>query len=256
MRKPRIGITPTPSVDELPHGTFQRYTINAAYANAVVAAGGIPLVLPFQATDPADLLDSIDGLLLSGGGDIDPSRFGADSIHQATYGISAERDQFEFDLLQIALDRDTPVLCICRGIQVLNVALGGTLIQDVPTQHLAASPIQHRQQENGIPANDPGHIVTIAEQSLLHELVDQATLPVNSFHHQAIDRLACGLEAIAYAPDGTIEAVVMPDRRFVLGVQWHPELMVPDHPQQVLLFRALVDAARLHREQLVPLSVA
>ena len=256
VRKPRIGITPTPSVDELPHGTFQRYTINAAYANAVVAGGGIPLVLPLQTTDPADLLDSLDGLLLSGGGDIDPRRFGADPLHPATYGISAERDQFELDLLRLALDRDTPVLCICRGIQVLNVALGGTLIQDVPTQHPAASPVQHRQQVDGIPANHPGHTVMLAEQSLLHELVGQTTLPVNSFHHQAIDRLAAGLEAIAHAPDGTIEAVVMPDRRFVLGVQWHPELMVPDHRPQMLLFRALVDEARMYREQSAPLSVA
>lgn len=255
MRKPLIGITPTPSFDALPHGSFERYTLNAAYARAVVAAGGVPLALPLQAAEAAELLDVLDGLLLSGGGDVDPARFGAGSVHPAAYGISAERDQFELDLLEVALRQDTPVLCICRGIQVLNVALGGTLIQDIPSQPQTGYRVQHRQQVAGIPAHDPGHEVTLAEQSLLRELVNQPMLPVNSFHHQAIDRLALGLAAIARATDDTIEAVTMPERRFVLGVQWHPELMFAHHPVQLTLFQALVDAARAHREQSVPASL-
>ncbi len=242
MRKPLIGITPGSSIDALSHGTFVRYSINAAYCNAILAAGGIPVVLPFQ-DDAAAVIESLDGLLLSGGSDIEPARFGATEIHPETYGISPERDQFELDLFRLALERDVPFLGVCRGIQLVNVGLGGTLIQDVPSQHVAAEPVQHRQQADGVAANQPGHDVTVDAGNWLHDQLGVSTLPVNSFHHQAIDRLAPGLEVIARAADGTIEAVIMPDRPFGLAVQWHPELMFVDHPVHLIPFQGLVDAA-------------
>jgi putative glutamine amidotransferase len=238
-------------LDTLAHGTFARYTLNATYADAVIAAGGLPVILPFQNSETASLLDRLDGLLLSGGADLEPARFGAGSVHPETYGVSPERDEFELRLTSEALRCATPVLGVCRGIQVLNVALGGSLIQDIPSEHPTATPVQHRQHIDGIPANQPGHLVTIAPCSLLDEGIGDTVLPVNSFHHQAIDRLAPDLTAIAHAGDGTIEAVVMPERRFVLGVQWHPELMFADHPAQLALFGLLVDAARAHHEQAV-----
>lgn len=252
---PLIGITPSVSVDSLAHGTFERFVLNSAYANAIVASGGIPVALPYTDTGAETVLDRLDGLVLSGGGDVEPARFGADSVHPATYGILPARDLFELDLVHLALRRDLPVLGICRGIQVLNVALGGTLVQDVASQHESSTPVNHRQQADGIAANQPGHTVTIAAGSLLHELVGQTSLPVNSFHHQAIGRLAAGLEAIAVSGDGIIEAVVLPDRRFVLGLQWHPELMFADHPVQLLWFEALVSAAKVHQSEAVTVSI-
>lgn len=250
MRKPLIGITPSPSLDTLSHGTFQRYVLNAAYADAVMTAGGVPVILPFHDDVSASLLDRLDGVLLSGGADVSPNLFGASSVHPETYGVSSERDQFELDLLHRALRRDTPVLGICRGIQVLNVALGGTLIQDIPSEHPSGNPMLHRQQEAGIAANQPGHTVMISEGNILRERIGAASLPVNSFHHQAIDRLATSLEAIAHAADGTIEAVVMADHPFLLGAQWHPELMFVDHPLQLVPFQMLIDAAHAHQTKL------
>lgn len=251
---PLIGITPSVSVDTLSHGTFERYVLNTAYANAIIASGGIPVVLPYVHDGAEAMLDRLDGLVLSGGADVEPARFGAGSVHPETYGISPARDQFELHLIHHALRRDLAVLGICRGIQVLNVALGGTLIQDIASQHGADHPVAHRQQANGIPANQSGHSVTIAAGNILHEPIG-GVLPVNSFHHQAIDRLAAGLEAIAIADDGIIEAVVMPDRRFVLGIQWHPELMFADHPAQLIPFEALVGAAKARQSELITIAI-
>jgi putative glutamine amidotransferase len=253
VRRPLIGITPSPSEDTLAHGTFHRYVLNAAYADAIIAAGGIPLMLPFQ-EDTALLLDQLDGLLFSGGADLDPSLFAAESVHPATYGVSPARDAFELGLIRRAIARDTPLLCICRGIQLLNVALGGTLIQDIPSEYRTGHPVSHRQHELGIEASDPGHVVHLAAGNPLSDRVGSTALPVNSFHHQAIDQIASDLTPTAWAEDGVIEAVVMPSRDFVLGVQWHPELMFATHPTHLAPFRALVDAAeaRLHQSQAIP----
>ncbi len=241
--KPVIGITPSPSTDALSHGTFVLYAIAGPYVEAVLAAGGIPVVLPPQDSHAGPLLDAVDGLLLSGGGDIEPSRFGADERHPAVYGVSPERDRFELALIDEALRRDLPLLCICRGIQVLNVALGGTLIQDIASLPDAPVHIEHRQHKIGLAPDDLGHAVTIDPESPLRRLTRSASLGVNSYHHQAIDRLAPGIVAIAHAPDGLIEATTLPTRDFVLSVQWHPELMFERHPEQLQLFLALTEAA-------------
>ena len=244
--KPVIGITSTPSRDVLAHGTFLRYAMGAAYVEAVLAGGGVPVVLPPQLGNAGRLLDVVDGLLLSGGADVEPWRYGADEVHQTAYGLSPERDAFELELLDAALARDVPVLGICRGLQVLNVALGGTLIQDISTQHLADVAVRHRQHEIGLGADEVGHPV-VAIDPALDRILSSDPLGVNSFHHQAIALLAPDLVAVAEAPDGIVEAVVLPGRPFVVGVQWHPELMFERHPDHARPFAALLEAAGAQR---------
>jgi putative glutamine amidotransferase len=239
--KPVIGITPSAQTDTLDHGTFRRYCLAAPYVLAVEAAGGIPLILPPQ-QNASDVLSLIDGLLLSGGPDIDPARYGDTSLHAATYGIDAGRDQWELDLFEAAVDRQTPVFGICRGIQVINVALGGTLIQDVASEHPGSADIGHRQHERGLEDSTVGHMVVATAPDLL-PIFDGDRLGVNSFHHQAVKDLASPLEAVCIAPDGLIEAVAMRDDRSVFAVQWHPELMFQRHPEHLRPFSRLVEAA-------------
>jgi putative glutamine amidotransferase len=238
--QPLIGITPSLSSDTFSHGTFERFVLSNNYPNAVVAAGGIPVILPPQSTDAASILDRLDGLLLSGGADIDPAVYGDTDVHPTTYEISELRDTFEFALLREALARDLPILCICRGIQVLNVGLGGTLYQDVADQY--SPDLQHRQQELGIIAADPSHTVTATEGGLLAEIYGTSAIQTNSFHHQAIKTLAPDLRLEGQSDDGIIEAVSLPTHSFVLGVQWHPEMMFRAHPEHRRPFEHLIAA--------------
>ncbi|MCD6031130.1 MAG: peptidase [Thermomicrobiales bacterium] len=243
--KPVIGITPSPQLDTLAHGTFRRYVLSAPYVRAVEKAGGVALILPPQREAVATLVSLIDGLLLSGGADLDPARYGDGDIHPTTYGIDPERDQFEIDLFDAALRSNIPVLGICRGIQVINVALGGTLIQDVASEHPGATETGHRQHERGLADWQVGHVTTASSDTL--PLFTEVTLGVNSFHHQAIRDLAAGLEAVAFSPDGLIEAVVMPDAPDVFAVQWHPELMFEHDEAHLRPFTHLVQAATARR---------
>lgn len=240
--KPIIGITPSTQVDELAHGTFHRYVISIPYVRAVKASGAIPLVLPPQSDAADSLADLLDGLLLSGGSDVDPLQYGDTSTHPETYGIDGERDAFEIELFNAMLNRGKPVLGICRGLQVMNVALGGTLVQDVPSEHPGAAAIGHRQHERGLEASAVGHMVTPRERELLPIFAD-GTLGVNSFHHQAIRDLAPDLIPVAFSPDGLIEAVAMSGDRPVFAVQWHPELMFEAHPQHLRPFQYLAETA-------------
>lgn len=246
--KPLIGITPSPTLDTLPHGTFLRHAMNAAYVDAVVEAGGVAIVVPPQANNLPTLLDRLDGVLLSGGGDIAPERYGDGRVHPKTYGVSPARDEFELRLARSAIERDLPLLGICRGIQVLNVALGGTLIQDIGDEHPADPPVTHRQQEAGLAADDIGHRVAFRGGPVA-ALFGASDVGVNSFHHQAIDRLAADLMSAGESADGIVEAVVLPDRAFVVAVQWHPELMVRRHDEQRRLFLALVAAAAVRQPE-------
>ncbi len=240
--RPLIGITASAQTDVLDHGTFRRYVLSRSYTRAVEAAGGIGIILAplLQAVD--DLAELLDGLLLSGGADIDPARYGDDAVHDETYGVDDERDSFELAIFDAMLNRDKPVFGICRGIQVLNVALGGTLIQDVPSEHPGAADIGHRQHERKLTDSDIGHTVS-ATQDHLFPIFENGSLGVNSFHHQAIRDLSPQLAATAYSPDGLIEAVSMPDNPSVFGVQWHPELMFERHPEHLKPFSRLVEAA-------------
>lgn len=244
LMKPLIGITATPNVDEAPHGTFYRYALSRTYVDAVSAAGGIPVALPESETDLRSLFQRLDGLLLSGGGDIDPTLYGDSHVHSRTYGIDHERDAFEIAAWQYAATHDVPTLCICRGIQVMSVAQGGSLVQHIPDSWPGAT--THRQHEIGKTRDDVGHEVTIAGgNNLLRRIVNRDRLEVNSFHHQAVRLPGDGLEVVATAEDGVIEALWHPGMRFGLGVQWHPEMLAARHPKHAALFEALVDAANV-----------
>ena len=226
----------------MPHGAFHRYAIANTYTTAVERAGGVPLVIPPQDGNIEELLNVLDGLLLSGGGDIRPDRFGDVEQHPKTYGIHNGRDELELALVREAIRRDMPVLCICRGIQVLNVALGGTLIQDVADQYSAS--INHRQAELGITKEDPSHVVTATPGSLLERTYGGAVIQTNSFHHQGLREIAPELRVVGVADDGLVEAVEHPGCGWVLGVQWHPEMMYAVHDEHLKPFIGLVEAAR------------
>jgi putative glutamine amidotransferase len=240
--KPVIGITTTPFVEPQVHGTFRRYLVSVPYVRAVEASGGLALILPPQFDAVRQLANLIDGLLLTGGADLAPGLYGDTELHDATYGVDAERDSFELELFNAVIAQEKPIFGICRGIQVMNVALGGTLIQDVPTQHAGATDLGHRQHEQGVVASEPSHHVSALLPDLL-PIFDGDTLKVNSFHHQAIRDIAPSLCAVATSPDGLVEAVVMRDRSDVFGVQWHPELMFDTHDEHLRPFGLLVNAA-------------
>jgi putative glutamine amidotransferase len=237
MRLPLIGVTTSVTIGATP----ERAYVNAAYLRAVQQAGGVPVPLPPHLDGPArdTLWERLDGLLLTGGGDVDPERFG-EPAHEAVYDVAPERDALELELTGRAVEGGVPLLAICRGIQVLNVALGGSLIQDLPTEVPGA--IAHSQKA---PRELPTHDVKVmVEGTRLGTIMENGELSVNSLHHQAIKRLGRGLRDVAWAPDGVIEAVEMPDTRaLVIGVQWHPEDLVGHDAAARRLFSSLVQAA-------------
>jgi putative glutamine amidotransferase len=227
--------------DTQSHGTFNRYAIATTYTEAIEAAGGVPLMIPPQAGNISEIISVVDGLLISGGGDIRPDRYGDNEVHETTYGIHDGRDELEIALVREATQRDIPMLCICRGIQVLNVALGGTLIQDIADQY--STEIEHRQQQNSIRKEDPSHTVSVTPGSLLARTYEADEISVNSFHHQAIRDLAPELEINGVSPDEVVEGVSHPESSWILGVQWHPEMMFREHPEHLRPFTALVAEA-------------
>lgn len=240
--RPLIGITPTPGLDDAPHGTFYRYALSRTYVDAVRAAGGIPVIIPESDIDLPSLFERLDGLLLSGGGDIDPALFGDENVHAKTYGINDERDQFEIAAWRYAAEHDVPILCICRGIQVMSVAQGGSLIQHLPDQ--VPNAITHRQHEIGKTRDETSHDVTIVNgDHPLRRIAGQDSLVVNSFHHQAVLSPGDDLRVVARAADGVIEGLWHPGMNFGLGVQWHPEMLAAEHASHAALFEALVNAA-------------
>lgn len=215
----------------------RRYTLDRAYAEAVVQAGGLPLVAPYGAPI-AELLDLAQGVVITGGAfDIPPSAYG-DVSRPGLGPLKEDRTRFEWELLEGALERRLPVLGVCGGMQLLNVVLGGTLIQDIPTERPDA--LLHEQKN---PQDEPSHAIRIQEGSLLARAAGRAgEARVNSTHHQAVARLGEGLVASAHAPDGVVEAIELPGR-FVLGVQWHPERLLASEPWNGDLYAALVREA-------------
>jgi len=238
MVAPLIGITTSITIDRIP----ERAYVNGAYIRAVQAAGGIPVLLTphFTPEVQAALWQRLDGLVLTGGGDIEPERFG-EGRHPSVDDVSPARDDLELGLTRRAVADDVPLFAICRGIQVLNVALGGTLVQDIAGEWPNALP--HSQKA---PRHEATHAVKImGEGTRLGRVLGALEVEVNSLHHQAIKRLGEGLREVAWAPDGIVEGVEMPgDERFVLGVQWHPEELVGHDQAARNLFAAVVDAAR------------
>jgi putative glutamine amidotransferase len=235
-RPPRIGLT----LDaEQPGGysAYPWYALRANYAEAIAAAGGLPLPLPHLPALATAMLDSIDALIVTGGAfDVAPSFYGAAETH-ASVTLKQGRTEAELALLRGALARDMPVLGICGGEQLLAVVLGGTLIQHIPDS--VADALPHEQPN---PRHEPGHAVRVTPGTLLHRIVGAETMQVNSSHHQAV--LAPGPDAVvnAVAPDGVIEGIEDPRRRFCLGVQWHPEFCID--PGDARLFAALIEAAQ------------
>ncbi|MES2179687.1 MAG: gamma-glutamyl-gamma-aminobutyrate hydrolase family protein [Gemmatimonadota bacterium] len=212
---PSVAVTAT---TEIIRGVL-RVRANASYTDAVREAGLRPYILPLLAPEDADgMLDGMDGLLLTGGEDIDPVHYGAPA-HPALGDIVRERDEFELALVSAARRRRIPTLAICRGIQVANVALGGTLIQDIPTEWPGAAP-----HDGDWPRDRRVHAVSVEPQSALARALGAADLEVNSFHHQAVGVVAEGLSVVARAPDGVIEGAEWTgDDWWMLAVQWHPE---------------------------------
>ncbi len=250
VNPPVIGITSALISEEQDYGTMSRHRVSADYSEAVRQAGGLPIILPPQDGTIEQILDLVDGLIFSGGADIDPARYGETDVHPMTYDISDERDRFEIDLLSAAVQRDMPVLCICRGIQVLNVALGGSLVQHIDDQ--VEQPLHHRQHQVGIMGTETSHDVSFETGSLSAEVFESTAVPVNSLHHQSLATPAEGVRVEGVSTDGVIESVSVPSCRFVLGLQWHPELLYKTLPAQFKPFEALIEAAKSSVAQPVP----
>jgi putative glutamine amidotransferase len=235
MTAPLVGVTTyAPSADS--RGD-DRHTLPAAYSEAVRRAGGVPVLLPSGEPKVADLLDRLDGLVLAGGGDLDPAAWGG-AADATNYGMDAGRDTLELELVRRVIDGDVPTLAICRGSQVVNVALGGTLhnhLPDVVGDHVA-----HRTDPPGpIP-----HRVRVDGDTLVARLMGATEVRPASWHHQAVDRLGDDLRATAWAPDGVIEATEHDGHRWLACVQWHPEITAHEDPTQQALFDGLVEELR------------
>lgn len=240
-RRPLIGITPTPSTNTYGHGTFYTLGLSDTYVKAVWQGGGNPIIIPWVSDTPPDILDQLDGLILSGGGDIDPARFGQER-HDKTDRVDDDRDRFELELMRAAAERDVPTLAICRGMQVMGVAFGGTIHQHVPD---ISTGVEHRQQEIGLDRDVPSHTVLLENTpNPLSDLLGATELVVNSFHHQAVAEAPDPLRVAGRSEDGVIEAIWHTGMTFGIGVQWHPEMLAPDHPIHAKLFSALVAAAK------------
>lgn len=238
--QPIIGFTTSTNEDE---SVLQ---MNCSYLNALTHADAIPVLLP-PTIDPSVITryaQLVDGLLLSGGVDIDPLRYGENQQWDCGE-ISPLRDAFELAICKEFLLQKKPVLGICRGVQVMNVALGGSLYQDL--QHTASDhSIAHRQKQRSCYASHP---VTIFRETLLHQIFDADELPVNSLHHQAVRHIGEGLVPSACSPDGIIEAIEMPSQPFFIGVQWHPERLWDQQETEMhsKLFSAFVRACSAAR---------
>ena len=213
MKKSVIGVVPLVDYEK------ESWWMLPGYMEGILEAGGFPVMLPLTQDSGVigQILESVDGLLLTGGQDVSPEFYGEERLNYCKE-CSPERDRMEDLLLKGALQKDLPVLGICRGIQFLNAALGGTLYQDIPSQYETS--VTHCQRP---PYDVPAHEVGLTEGGPLHRLLGCVRLPVNSYHHQAVKKLAPPLKVMAVSEDGLTEGVYMPDRRFVWAVQWHPE---------------------------------
>jgi len=246
VRRPLIGI-PTQTlqaIDGIPEGLPHSWVMNSRYYLAAAEAGAVPVMIPLFDEDFDTLhaaYDRLDGLLLAGGVDLDPASFGEER-HPRLGRTDRPRDVVELALAKWAIADRKPVLGLCRGHQVLNVALGGTLWQDIEAQVPEA--IKHDYFPTAGYARDfLAHQVAVAPGSRLHDAFGAATIPVNSMHHQAVKRLAPALHASAHASDGLVEAVEAGDEHFLVGVQWHPEVFEQSDAGTRRLFRSFVEAA-------------
>ncbi|MCM3782369.1 gamma-glutamyl-gamma-aminobutyrate hydrolase family protein [Neobacillus mesonae] len=236
MKKPMIAVLP------LYDSNKESYWMLPAYMKAIEDAGGIPVMLPL--TTDVDMIDTLahqfDGFLFTGGHDINPELYD-EKVEEVCGELCNERDIMESHLFNSVVELDKPVFGICRGLQLFNVLLGGTLYQDIPTQLDVKNSVNHKQNP---PYTHLVHEVHIEEDNLLHNILQTDRLKVNSYHHQGIKKLSDKLTAAAKAEDGIVEAVVMRDKSFILAVQWHPEFSYTVDSYSRKLFSAFVNVCR------------
>lgn len=241
--RPVIGITCSLTASSIGDSiyTLERNIIARDYARAIEYAGGTPLLMPHVGDIECinQYLEVLDGLVLSGGGDIDPLLFGQEP-HQNIGSVDRVRDEMELQLTQKALTQDLPILAICRGIQMLNVAAGGTIYQDIAAE-MPQPTLCHSQSGAGWYAS---HTIDILSDSHLLQIFGSPTVHVNSFHHQAVREVGEDFIVTARARDNVIETIESPPHRFALGVQWHPEMMWERHPEALNLFTAFLKACQ------------
>lgn len=245
MNRPLIGITTQTlhSIDGIPDGLPSSWVMNQRYTHTVAAAGGLPVLLPLLYEDPDTLrgmYNRLDGIFIPGGVDMDPATF-HESPHAKLGRIDPPRDATELMLAKWAVEDGKPLFGLCRGLQVINVALGGTLHQDLEAEMPGA--IKHDYFPNaGFTRDHLAHEVTIEPRSRLGQIVGDRVLPVNSMHHQGVRTLGAGLKATAFAPDGLIEALETDGENYVVAVQWHPEALADRDEKMAALFHSFVAA--------------
>ena len=232
---PLIGITSYAEEVQWGVWTEDAAIVPLAYVRAVEQAGGRPLVVPPSENGLVETLEALDGVIFSGGGDLDPALYGADP-HPETDAPRKARDAAELRMMEATLERDMPMLAICRGSQIFNVALGGNLVQHLPEE------VGHEKHKHQ-PGEFSDHDVTVAPQSTLGALLGDHA-PVKSHHHQGFGRIGDGLNEVAWAEDGVVEGLEDPGKRFALGVLWHPE-----EGEDYALFEALVEEAERYRAE-------
>jgi len=233
-------------------GELQRDAVESSYVSAVLSAEGDPLVVPYGATkkDITELAGVADGLLIPGGGDIEPSHYG-EEMHEKIENVSKERDELEMMLVKAFLEKKKPIFGICRGAQVINVVMGGTMYLDIENE--IAEPVDHWSKEGIVVADqfpEDSHSINIESGSALAEFFGLSEATVNSLHHQAIKGLAPGLRIGARAKDGVVEEIESTNMedQWLLGVQWHPEAILEHHPENKKLFEEFIKATRSKRK--------
>ncbi len=241
MGLPAIGLTGHRERNESGRAS---HALSEKYIQAVAQAGGAPVILPLGLPEEqvCELATRLDGLLFTGGGDVHPQRYGS-AMHPLVDSVDEDRDRTEILLVQEAARLAKPFFGICRGIQVINVALGGTLYEDILDQMPGAQPHAYSSEW---PRNHLAHPVRIQEDTRLAHILGGTSVLVNSLHHQGIRQLAAGAQAVGWAPDGLIEAIELPGHPYGVAVQWHPEWLQEHEPMREL-FRAFVEAAELKR---------
>jgi len=238
---PIIGILTSVYIkDSDPFLGLERSYVNNDYISAVEAAGGVPVLIPVVENDATIMrqIESVDALLLSGGYDPDPLLYGENPNRRIEF-IFPEVDQHQIKAIHFAYDTGKPILGICRGLQILNIAFGGSLYQDLSL--VPNSYIQHVQKSR---KHSAGHQVSIVENTMLSEIFDESEIVTNSFHHLAVKEIAPGFIASAYAADGVVEGIERIDRAPVMAVQWHPEMMYEKYPEMLAIFTRFVNSAR------------
>ena len=238
MKKPVIVLSPSyDPVEILP--AFHNYAVFDSNCNAIAEAGGIPVIAPYlkEKEDIAQLVEQADGVFLTGGCDVVPASYGEET-RPCCDAVCPERDEFELALIQEALRQDKPLLCICRGSQILNVAFGGTLYQDLKTDTDTAVDHTNYQKYLG-----DAHDIKVEKDSHLYRTMEQEVMTINSLHHQGIKDLGEGLRAVGVAPDGLVEALEVPGKKYAVAYQWHPEMMAGSD-QYYKLFASFVETCK------------